>query len=660
MSLPIKRVYGKRKFAPTKLKIFEDHEKQLFSQEIDVISKQISTLQVFDVVGLNGNDKENVVYKTDSAYISPAKSIVEKEDSKDKLSNKSFIDLALPSTNILQPQKNELVHEPNTTRDIRETQSEQIETSYQAQCGAKQQFPIALPAKISINTLTHLSPLLEYNPNIYTFSSFTESMTATYSIMKIAEASYSQVFILKPKSETTLIQNKSPPVLKLIPLLPSGKIDKKSSLHDTHSQPINVASELALLSQMRSVPGFTDYRDLYILSGSPVDTSFARAAKEWDENEKLNGKEGTYVDYMEKSSKKQTKKKSTTRTKTSGQEDGVEIPEEELWAVIEMDNAGMDLERLIELPSIFKDEDQIDTTSPQHIWHALGVFAIWDIFWQVALAVAKGEISAQFESRDLHCGNICVRMDKQISILTSRQDSLPIQCRAMMRDRLTRKDRKGRSSLSRKYIGVTGMEATVIDYTISRANLSCQHGEDCNREECSTLNNVAYIDLGKEAALFEGDSSDEYQYDIYRYLRAVVFCNDPLADIENVEKSIATGQKSWKDFHPRTNLVWLHFILYKLLENYTPIDREIQNEESVTDVLSDREREVDQNLYSLRDKLSLERWTESGLSSAADLINHAFEQKWLSDSEIKTPISEMIRRQQKHQRVINHLDKTVK
>ncbi|KAF2439084.1 hypothetical protein P171DRAFT_436441 [Karstenula rhodostoma CBS 690.94] len=108
----------------------------------------------------------------------------------------------------------------------------------------------------------------------------------------------------------------------------------------------------------------------------------------------------------------------------------------------------------------------------------------------------------------------------------------------------------------------------------------------------STTLGVAFLDLDKDMSLFAGDASEEYQYEIYRYMRGAVCYNDPLR-FEHPQESEAdqprrsprkTAQhirfddpdpstrrippaEIWRSFHPKTNLVWAHFILYKLLEH---------------------------------------------------------------------------------------------
>ena len=102
---------------------------------------------------------------------------------------------------------------------------------------------------------------------------------------------------------------------------------------------------------------------------------------------------------------------------------------------------------------------------------------------------------------------------------------------------------------------------------------------------------VAYLDLDKDQALFSGDAEEEYQYEIYRYMRSCVYFDEPLVpyeppehhELQNQQDSQADAPQQspkkspwnaklkkvgkddvWRRFYPRTNLLWLHFLLFKL------------------------------------------------------------------------------------------------
>ena len=132
----------------------------------------------------------------------------------------------------------------------------------------------------------------------------------------------------------------------------------------------DVLSEVKLLQNLNYIPGFTNFRDLTVLQGRPS-SSFNNAWKSWNKS-RPRGKKSYFPDPSKKTSYDET----------------------QLWAVIEMQDAGMDCEKLMEAEGLGT------------IWE------LWDVFWGVCLSVAKAEEACQFEHRDLHMGNICVRSSR--------------------------------------------------------------------------------------------------------------------------------------------------------------------------------------------------------------------------------------------------------
>lgn len=61
-------------------------------------------------------------------------------------------------------------------------------------------------------------------------------------------------------------------------------------------------------------------------------------------------------------------------------------------------------------------------------------------------------------------------------------------------------------------LGYTGIETTIIDYTLSRAEM----GDAVDGSSSEPEEQVAYLDLEEDQALFQGDGAMEYQYDMYR------------------------------------------------------------------------------------------------------------------------------------------------
>ncbi len=310
----------------------------------------------------------------------------------------------------------------------------------------------------------------------------------------------------------------------------------------------DVLSEVKLLQNLNYIPGFTNFRDLTILQGRPS-SSFNNAWKAWNKT-RPRGKKSYFPDPSKKTNYEDT----------------------QLWAVVEMQDAGTDCEKLMENGGLGT------------IWE------IWDVFWGVCLSVAKAEEACRFEHRDLHMGNICVRSSR------IAQDIMHPKIKDPLRRRFQ----------------FTGLETTVIDYTLSRADIvahertltpspSTFHAKSPSHAD-SMANEVAYLDLNKDPALFSGDATEEYQYEIYRYMRNAALYNNPLqSPLQSLpqEPDIpATPRRSprknthirfrsevpetpvkpasnesieeekgnvWKSFHPKTNLLWTHFLLHKLL-----------------------------------------------------------------------------------------------
>ncbi|KAF2156998.1 hypothetical protein K461DRAFT_210853, partial [Myriangium duriaei CBS 260.36] len=429
---------------------------------------------------------------------------------------------------------------------------------------------------------THLDQLVSLTSStLASFMEFDSSLSAHFHITKIAEASFSQVFLLSvPDNDKAVPTSRrhapKPSVLKLIPLTPpSSLIPARQSkayanLLSLCSTPTNVASEVRLLQHLSPVPGFTNFRGLHLLRGRPG-PAFCSGYKTWDTAQRREGKERSHFP-------------DPNRKNAYGAD--------QLWAVIEMQDAGSDLERLVETPA----------------WAAFGISAVWDVFWQVVLACGKAETASRWEHRDLHMGNICVRLPQNSTGdggkgLQSRHD-----------DTKTRK------------VGFTGLEATVIDYTISRAEIHAPSGAV----------EVAFIDLDEDPALFEGDGDVEYQYDIYRFMRAAVFLDDPLADANTRQDEIDASGRTWRGYHPQSNVVWLHFILHQMLENFDHRAATIGNSEEQT--RAETPVPVDLNcetiLRELAALLCLDGWRASGLRSAGDLVALALKRTWLNVDDV--------------------------
>ncbi|XP_010136968.1 PREDICTED: serine/threonine-protein kinase haspin [Buceros rhinoceros silvestris] len=126
------------------------------------------------------------------------------------------------------------------------------------------------------------------------------------------------------------------------------------------------------------------------------------------------------------------------------------------------------------------------------------------ILHQVTASLAVAEQELHFEHRDLHWGNVLVKKTgvKELNyVLNGATHTIP----------------------------TAGLHVSIIDYTLSRL-------------EKDGL--TVFCDLSTDEELFQG--AGDYQFDIYRQMKA-----------EN--------SNTWTDYHPHSNVLWLHYLSDKLL-----------------------------------------------------------------------------------------------
>lgn len=495
---------------------------------------------------------------------------------------------------------------------------------------------------------SYVAPLLSlqsYGRSLTTFKEWSTSLEPHFTVSKIAEASFSEVYRLS--ASNTACKSMKESVLKLVPLKsapnaplrtqsrsarnPDAQVQLEKEAREEEdlwkSQVEDVYSEVKLLQNLNYIPGFTNFRELTVLQGRPS-RGFVEAWKSWNKA-RPRGKKSEFPDPSKKASYDDT----------------------QLWAVIEMQDAGTDVEKVM-------DKGGLST-----------VWEIWDVFWGVCLSVAKAEEACRFEHRDLHLENICIR--------SSRTESEEDLVNPIIKDPLGRK------------LGFTGLETTVIDYTLSRADVSSTSRRSSSMTDASSFSQsspctpstpqeVAFLDLNKDMSLFAGDASEEYQYEIYRYMRGAVFYNDPLqfeppraSESDQLRRSPRKtaqhirfdGSESstprpapqntyreppsdiWRSFHPQTNLVWAHFILYRLLEH---LEGHEPSKLSNTQMMRNVEASSDEKSKVARKAMKLykvlERVAEllepsalakkDSLESMKELAVLAMEERWLRVGDV--------------------------
>lgn len=215
--------------------------------------------------------------------------------------------------------------------------------------------------------------------------------------------------------------------------------------------------------------------------------------------------------------------------------------------------------------------------------------------------------------------------------------------------------------------GYSCLETTIIDYSLSRADLRLADLPD-NSEG---VVEIASSDLDKRQ-IFDAVGQDEDEAllrDTYRYMRATLYTGIPT---ETEKTPDVPG--IWAEYVPRTNLVWLLFLLKNLLKNRKsepaqPIaqpqrtalapcspNRAMMSPQSKGralktkdingqgDLVRERQRKdiharvsklkqtLEDRLKSVLDLLDLEHGHED-MCCAADLVAYAMDSQWLAEQD---------------------------
>ncbi|EDN03471.1 predicted protein [Histoplasma mississippiense (nom. inval.)] len=352
---------------------------------------------------------------------------------------------------------------------------------------------------------------------IQRFASWARRTGDMFTVEKIAEGSYGEVYQLRlsrdiskcnlSKSRLARLKMYRDGVFKIIPLRAQRGVGSKKF---TTVQ--EIVSEVQMLKLLDPIPGFARFREVHVVQGRFPET-YQQA---WMRYSQTNGHECFNPD--------PSKPKS--------------YPDTQLWAVLEMDNAGCELEKFP--------------------WSS--TFQVYDIFWGVALALARAEQFAAFEHRDLHLGNICIKpRRKGGNILTELGKSRP----------------EGMEGGATGF-GLSGLETTIIDYSLSRAELQPTDTADTDMQaeaEAATESKkepvaIAWSDLDKRQIFgaIGRDEDEKLLRDTYRYMRSEIYHQDNLLS----STQPPSRPLQWKDYNPRTNLIWLSFLLRMLLKKMKP------------------------------------------------------------------------------------------
>ncbi|KIW35234.1 uncharacterized protein PV07_01940 [Cladophialophora immunda] len=192
---------------------------------------------------------------------------------------------------------------------------------------------------------------------------------------------------------------------------------------------------------------------------------------------------------------------------------------QQLYAIMEMNDAGKPIYRL----------------------RPLSAFQVYDIFWKTAMSLALAEKQIEFEHRDMHNGNLCFKA------LT--KDG-PIDA--------TQKVIEEMNERPEVVLGMSNLQVTVIDYTLSRAKIN-----DGSESGLIVFDPMLFW----ETESYDPQTqAEKRQWGTYRrvreWARTVESREEALAELEGLEYE---ARNKYERFLPKTNVFWLGYLLADML-----------------------------------------------------------------------------------------------
>ncbi|PHH75771.1 hypothetical protein CDD82_4290 [Ophiocordyceps australis] len=182
-------------------------------------------------------------------------------------------------------------------------------------------------------------------------------------------------------------------------------------------------------------------------------------------------------------------------------------------------------------------------------WALTDVYQLWDIFLLEAIALARAEDAILFEHRDLHEGNVCIKRTRRP---------------------------KSRDNDSNTWFGYSGLEITILDYGLSRAQDPAQ----------PAALPVAY-NLENDLSLFT--STHAPQCEVYRQMRSFLLRGDrewiPPEGHTRPNPQGPKGTISWTSYMPYTNILWLAYLYRYLCHHFAGASTQLEQFKSQTSEL---------------------------------------------------------------------------
>ncbi|OBR14192.1 Gsg2 protein kinase [Colletotrichum higginsianum IMI 349063] len=357
-------------------------------------------------------------------------------------------------------------------------------------------------------------------------------------IEKIAEASYAEVYRVRNERGTSIIK-----CIRLeSPIKAQTKAQERSGLVDEepHSED-DMRGELRISEWLADIPGFVIYKERYLVKGKApkclleTHQSFHR---------KMKRKDPDRLQFYPSPSR---------------------YLADTTFLVVELGDAGTALE-----------DFELENSSQ-----------LWDIFFHVAIALARAEEMACFEHRDLHEGNLCIRKTKEP---------------------MTRDPKK-----AAPYFGYSGLDITILDYGLSRA-------EDLEVEESDPI----ALDLEKDLSIFT--STHAPQCKVYRQMRSLLLRGErghlpPSAHKVPYAKGVGGEPLSWDVYVPYTNVLWLAYLYQYMVKGFKGEKKDVAEFKKVT-----------KEMWKYLDPDA--KAGTPAFGSSAEVVRFAFEAGWLDESHL--------------------------
>ncbi|KAI1268690.1 hypothetical protein F5Y18DRAFT_239570 [Xylariaceae sp. FL1019] len=365
--------------------------------------------------------------------------------------------------------------------------------------------------------------------------SWTEVCPLGDKIVKIAEASYAEVYRVTNERGTSIIK-----VIRMeSPIKPQTKTQQKSGLVDEEPhQESDLQGELQISEWVADIPGFVVYKERYIVQG--------KACRELLETHQT----------FHKKLKRQDPDRLQFYPSPSRYLDDTR------FLVVELGDAGTALED----------------------FELVNADQLWDIFFHVAIALARAETRIEFEHRDLHEGNLCIRKIGEPVPQDERERQV--------------------------HFGFSGLEITILDYGLSRAG----SGGDSET--------VAY-DLERDLSIFTSEHATQCR--VYRQMRSFLLRGDrvslPPARHKTAYAPGIDGPISWTTHEPYTNVLWLAYLYDWMVEHFRGPKKEVNTFKRAT-----------KEFWSYLDPEAAADLP--GFDSASDIVRYAVEAGWLDEDQL--------------------------